>query len=261
MSTDDIRIERDGARADLILSRPRRHNALTEAMWLAIPDLLAPLAEDEDLRLLVVRGTGGSFASGADISEFETVYATLERAEAYSNGIADGLNALADFPKPTLAAIEGVCIGGGCGLALACDLRFAAAGSRFGITPAKMGLAYPFNDTKRLAEAVGLSTAKDLLFTGRHVSAEEALQIGLIDRLLEPDQLAATVSDYVALLETRSSVTARITKAMLTRLEAGQTDEDPVTRQWFLDAFNSADFKEGFRAFLDKRTPDFKRKT
>jgi len=253
----DIRLDRHGPVAELVLSRPEKRNALTEAMWRAVPRLLAEAESSAAVRVLVVRGEGGAFAAGADISEFEAVYATRDRAEAYSRGIAEALDGLAAFPLPTLAKIDGACVGGGCALALACDLRFAAPESRFAITPGKLGLIYPLNDTRRLIEAVGVGYAKDMLYSGRTLDAQEALRIGLIHRVADPDGLDPLVSRYVdGLLETSGS-SARLTKAMIARLRAGRIEDDAESRAMFLDAFQSQDFQEGYRAFLEKRKPDF----
>ena len=257
MHTDQIYLSRHGESASLVLNRPAKHNALTEAMWREIPDLLAEAEADRDIRVLVVRGKGGAFAAGADISEFEDVYATTERATAYSRAIAEALDGLARFSKPTIAAIEGACVGGGCALALACDLRFAAQGARFGVTPAKLGLAYPFNDMRRLVSTVGASAAKDLLYTARLIDAETALQMGLINRLMPPGILKDAVEDYVRHITQTSSHTAAITKQMIALIEAGQSEDCDETRQLFLKAFSGAHFQEGYQAFLEKRRPDF----
>lgn len=255
--TAPITLERHGNAAHLVLNRPEKRNALNEVMWRAIPDLLAEAQADNTVRLLVVRGAGGAFAAGADISEFEEVYATAERAADYSRAIAAALDGLASFPKPTLAMIEGACVGGGCGLALACDLRFAAEGARFGITPGKLGLVYTLNDTRRLVNAVGLPAAKDILFTGRLLDADEALRLGLINRLVPAETLVAEVEAYGTLIATASPRSARVTKQLMALIEAGQSEDDDATRALFLEAFASADFQEGYRAFLEKRAPRF----
>lgn len=257
MALADVYLDRDGARASLVLNKPKKRNALSEAMWRAIPALLDEAATAPEVRLLVVRGAGGAFAAGADISEFRAVYATPERAAEYSKAIAEALDGLAAFPKPSVAAIDGACVGGGCGLALACDLRFAAAGSKFGITPGKLGLAYPLNDTRRLIDAVGVSAAKDILYTGRLMQSEEALKLGLIDRLVERGRLDEEVDDFADHITKASPQSARVTKNIITRIAAGQMHDDEATRQLFLDAFQSADFEEGYRAFQDKRAPVF----
>lgn len=257
MNSDPIRLEVRGATAHLILNRPDKRNALNGAMWGAIPGLLERALTHDGVRLLVVSGTGGSFAAGADISEFEEVYATPERAEAYSRSIAAALDTLAAFPRPTLAMIEGACVGGGCGLALACDMRFAAEGSRFGITPGKLGLVYTLNDTARLIRAVGVPTAKDMLFSGRLLDASEALSTGLINRLVPLDRLSGEVETYASMLAATSPNSAKITKQLIALIEAGQAEDDDATRALFLEAFTSADFQEGYRAFLEKRSPKF----
>lgn len=257
MSQDAVYLTQEGPAAHLVLNRPDKRNALSAAMWAAIPPLLAEAEADGAARLLIVRGAGGAFAAGADISEFEDVYATPERAEAYSRTIAAALDGLAAFSKPTLAVIEGACVGGGCGLALACDLRFAALGARFGITPGKLGLVYTLNDTRRLVDAVGFSAAKDILFTGRLLDAEEALDIGLISRLLPREALFEEAAGYAEQVAQASTRSARVTKQIMARIAAGQSEDDDATRKLFLEAFQSTDFKEGYRAFLEKRKPRF----
>jgi enoyl-CoA hydratase/carnithine racemase len=257
MHDEPVYLTRHDAVASLVLNRPAKHNALTEAMWREISELLAEAEADSDIQVLIVRGKGGAFAAGADISEFEDVYATPERAEAYSRAIGDALDGLARFPKPTIASIEGACVGGGCALALACDLRFAAQGARFGVTPARLGLVYPFNDTRRLVNAVGSAAAKDLLFTARLIDAETALQIGLINRLTPSGILKETVNDYASHITRASSHTAKVTKQMIALIEAGQDQDCERTRALFLEAFSGEHFQEGYKAFLDKRHPDF----
>jgi len=254
---DPVYLSRHGASAHLVLNRPDKRNALNEAMWRTIPQLLAEAEADPSVKVLVVHGKGGAFAAGADITEFEDVYATPERAQEYSRAISLALDTLAGFPKPTLASIEGACVGGGCALALACDLRFAAQGSKFGITPAKLGLVYPFNDMRRLVQAVGAAAAKDLLFTGRLIDAESAKHIGLVNRLHPAGVLTHAVEEEVDQLARASSHTAKITKAMIARIEAGQDEECDEMRQVFQDAFKGEHFAEGYRAFVEKRAPRF----
>lgn len=255
--SEDIYLESRGAVAELVLNRPAKRNAITSAMWLDIPRLLQSAADNPEVKLLIVRGAGGSFAAGADIAEFEVVYATRERAEAYTRSIGMALDSLAAFPKPTLARIEGACVGGGCGVALSCDLRFAATGSRFAITPAKLGLTYTLNDTKRLIDAVGVSFAKDILYSGRMLDAEEAFRIGLINRLVDPETLSQAVEEYAQGLSATSAYSARTSKKIISMIRAGVDADTDETRQMFLDAFQGEDFQEGYRAFLEKRSPRF----
>ena len=260
MSDTPIFLERRGERAELVFNRPDKRNSLTEAMWRAVPELLADAASDKAVRLLVVRGAGGHFASGADITEFEQIYATPDRAAAFAQTIEDANEAIARFPRPVIAAIEGACVGGGCGLALACDLRFAAEGARFGVTPAKLGLVYPVGETRRLIDAVGVSAAKDLLFTARLFGHEEARTLGLIDRTAPTRAgLDAMLDAYEAALLKLSPASARMTKQMVDLALAGDGRETDESRALFTSAFEGRDFNEGYSAFLAKRPPNFSR--
>lgn len=254
---DDILIAREGAGLALTLNRPDKRNAVSWAMWRALPELLAEAADAPNVAALVVTGAGGAFAAGADISEFETVYASEQSAQDYSAAVARALDALAAFPKPTVAKIRGACVGGGCAIALACDLRFAAEDARFGVTPAKLGLVYPFNDLKRLVDAVGSARAKDMVFTGRLLDAAQAHDFGLVERVLSVDSLDAAVADYVGSLAAASRHTQRVTKAMIALMRDGLDADNAETQRWFAEAFRGPDFDEGRRAFLEKRAPAF----
>lgn len=251
----DIDLVIEGRRADLVLNRPDKKNALTLAMWRAIPGLLADAAASPAVRALVVRGEGTAFAAGADIAEFADAYATADAARANQEIMRAAMTALEDFPKPTVALIRGACVGGGCGLALACDLRIAAPDSRLGITPAKLGLVYGVDDTRRLVAAVGASRAKDILFTGRLLDAAEALRIGLVDRVAEDpaEETARLVADIVA----ASGFSARATKQIFRMLRDGVRTDTAESAALFASAFGDADFREGFSAFMQKRRPDF----
>lgn len=242
---------------ELVLSQPARRNALNAAMWAHLPIILEKAAQTKSLRALIVRGDGDHFASGADISEFETLYATAVSAKKISDDIAAGFKALAEFPMPTIAMIRGACVGGGCGLALCCDIRFADNTSKYAITPAKLGLVYPFSDVQRLIETVGVPNAKDMLLSARLIQAKPARKIGLINQLFKVDNLTAKTLEYAEGLTTLSPESLRITKNMFAAYQAGQTGETSQSMEWFLASFSSADFKKGYKAFLEKRKPDF----
>ncbi|MBL8557487.1 MAG: enoyl-CoA hydratase/isomerase family protein [Hyphomonadaceae bacterium] len=255
--TEDILLRRTGFRAEIVLNRPGARNALNLAMWSALPALLAPLADDPQVRLVVLRGAGDHFAAGADIKEFAAAYATRSAALENQTIMAAAMQALADFPKPTLALLRGACVGGGCALALCCDLRFAATDLRIGITPAKLGLAYSVADTRRLIAAVGASAAKRILFTGQLIDSTEALRIGLVDATHAPDTLDAAADAFEQQLRAASGFTARAVKHVIRKIQAGAVADDGETRALFADAFEGADFREGASAFLAKRPPDF----
>lgn len=253
----DVFLRTMGEAAEIVLNRPQKKNALTLSMWRRLPELTAMALEQPGLRVLILRGEGGAFSGGADIAEFPELYASREAAMENQKVIQAAMRAVENFPLPTLAAIEGPCYGGGCGLALACDLRFAARDATFAITPAKLGLVYGLDDTRRLAAAVGLSRAKDILFTGRSMKADEAIRIGLIDAVYEPGALSVAVQAFAANLASASSHSARGTKLILRRLAEGQRHDDDATRALFGEAFSGTDFQEGFKAFLERRPPRF----
>ena len=242
---------------ELVLSQPARRNALNAEMWAHLPVILKKAAKTKGLRALIVRGDGEHFASGADISEFESLYATPASAKKISDDIAAGFEALAEFPMPTIAMIRGACVGGGCGLALCCDIRFADNTSKYAITPAKLGLVYPFADVQRLIETVGIPHAKDMLLSARLIQAKSARKMGLINQLFKVDNLEEKTMDYAQGLSELSPESLRITKKMFAAYQAGQTGETKQSMDWFLEGFSSADFKTGYKAFLEKRKPDF----
>lgn len=248
-----LRLERNGAVARLLIDRAAKRNAFTQEMWNALPGLLAEAMDDPATRLLVLQSAEpGIFCAGADIAELLDRSGDAEWRVVNQTAIARAQHELARAPKPVIAFVDGDCVGGGCGLALACDLRVATARARFGITPARLGLVYPLHDTKLLVDLVGPSQAKRMLFTGALLGAEEALRIGLIDLI------ADTVDDLAASITAASSHSARETKAMIRRILDGQTDDDAETAAIFARAFTLPDFHEGVRAFVEKRKPEFK---
>lgn len=252
-----LKLSRIGAIATLELNQPRRRNALSRAMWQSLPLVTEAISADELCRVLIVRGAGGAFSAGADISEFAQVYADANSMRIYNEAIETGLSALRELARPTIALIEGVCVGGGCGLALACDLRFASTEARFGITPAKLGLAYSFADTARLVEKVGPARAKDMLFSGRILDAPEALAIGVVDRVAAPDQIEAIVLGYADQLAGLSQASIRTAKAVINSLADGNRDGTKFDAM-ISACFSGPDFQEGYSAFLEKRTPRFR---
>ncbi len=256
--TDDIQFEMVAKDiGQITLNKEAKRNALSAQMWADLTQTISEAAKNAELKVLIVTGAGDHFAAGADISEFETLYATAETSAEISSRISKAMNALAQFPKPTIAKIRGACVGGGCGLALACDIRIADNSAKFAITPGKLGLVYPFSDIERLINAVGLSYAKDILFSARLVQAKEAQKIGLVNKRVKQDELDKAVTDCAQEICDTSAQSNRQTKKMFLAYEAGQRGETPETEKWFLDGFSSEDFKEGYKAFLEKRKPNF----
>ncbi len=257
MSEEAITLERKESYAILRLNRPDKRNALNLAMWRRMVELLAEAEANPAIAVLVVAGEGTTFAAGADIEEMKAVFEDASIASTIAEETYTAQKALYRFPKPTVAMIRGACVGGGCGIALCCDLRFADHTAKLGITPGKLGLVYSLADTKRLIDAVGPSAAKDILFTGRIIEAEEAKTLGLIDRLVNADSLEDDVLAFIELVCGASQFSARSTKQIVQMILDGQTDDTSETRQLFIDAFSGEDFKEGFSAFKEKRKPDF----
>ncbi|WP_329519072.1 enoyl-CoA hydratase/isomerase family protein [Spirillospora sp. NBC_01491] len=235
----------------ITIDRPAKRNAMSAAMWRDLPVLLDGLAADPAVRAVVLTGAGGNFCAGADIAELADIHT--------GNGTALSTvaeTALAAFPKPTLAAIEGFCVGGGCQLAAACDLRFATEGARFGITPAKLGIVYPAAATARLVRLVGPAAAKYLLYSADLIGAEHALRIGLLDEVVPADALRTRVAEFAATMASRSLLTQRATKDIVDAVSSGKPVEEKA-RGW-LDEFNaSSDGAEGIAAFLEGRKPHF----
>ncbi|POX51001.1 enoyl-CoA hydratase [Streptomyces sp. Ru71] len=230
--------------ATVVIRHPAKRNAMTAAMWRALPPLLDGLAADPRVRVLVLTGEGGTFCAGADIS---TLQGSPEQAQRLAV-LAE--EALAAFPKPTLAAVRGHCVGGGAQLAAACDLRFAEAGALFGVTPAKLGIVYPASATRRLAALVGPATTKYLLFSGELIDAERALRTGLVDELLPEGELDKRVAEFTRTMAARS----QLTQAAAKEFANGRTDRED---HWARQARDSDDTAEGVAAFLERRAPRF----
>ncbi len=247
-----LRLEVQAGIARLILDRALKRNALTTEMFEAIPDLIAQAEAKKHVKVIVVQSArGGLFCAGADIAELAANAHDDAWCAANQRAINAAQQRLARAERPTIAFVDGECIGGGCGLALACDLRVATVRARFGVTPAKLGLVYPFHDTKLLVDLIGPGAAKRLLFTGDLIDPAEALRIGLIDMIADsPDDLAAAIA-----VNAPSSLLH--TKAMIRRILDGQSEDDAATLALFADAFHGADFAEGVSAFLEKRPPEF----
>ncbi|MFG1705040.1 enoyl-CoA hydratase-related protein [Nonomuraea sp. M3C6] len=256
--SDDLLLERSGAVATLVLNRPGSHNAIRLGMYEELPRVLDGVAADPDVKVLVVRGAGTrAFASGADISEFQEVRGDAKSARSYNERVAATERALAGLAKPTIAMVHGYCIGGGCGLALACDLRFADERARLAITPAKLGLVYSLESTKRLVDLVGPSRAKWMLMSGSQLDAALALRVGLVDEVIAPEELERHTYEFAELLTTRAQYSVRAAKEIIGRIVAGQAEDDEATTALRNSSFDTDDYAEGVRAFLAKRPPSF----
>jgi enoyl-CoA hydratase len=244
----------------MIFNNPERRNAVSLDMWRAIPDVLAAFEADPEVRVIVFTGAGDrAFVSGADISQFEAERSDSTAEARYSGASAAANAAMAGLTKPSIAMIRGYCIGGGLAVALTCDLRICTEESRFAIPAARLGLGYGFAGVKTLIDVVGPSIAKEILFTARQLSAEEALRVGLVNRVAPAAELEGLVREYAAMIGANAPLTLRAAK-----MAAREALRDPEKRRLkeveaaVAACFDSADFKEGRTAFMEKRTPAFR---
>lgn len=248
-----LRLEHDGAIGRLLIHRPEKRNAFNQSMWELFPKLLAEAVADEAIRAIILQSsTDGMFCAGADISELMDKKDDAVWRAANQAAINRTQYDLARAAKPTIAFIDGDCVGGGCGLALACDIRVATPRARLGITPSNLGLVYPLHDTKLLVDLVGPGQAKRMLFSAQLLPADEALRIGLIE------EIAASADPLAELIAAKSLHSTSEMKLIVRRILDGQSADDAATLKIFADAFNGSDFEEGTRAFSEKRKPDFK---
>jgi enoyl-CoA hydratase/carnithine racemase len=251
----DIELTQHGASAVVTLNRPSKRNAVTLPMWKDIARLFGELGGDETVRSVVLTGAGGNFSVGADISEFESVRDNIALSAEYEVAVDAATEAIAGVAKPTIAVVDGFCLGGGCHLAMACDFRFAKTGATFGIPAARLSIVYGFRSTRRLLALVGLTQAKRILFLGERFDAAEAVRIGMADGC--SDDPTAIAERMAATLADNAPLSVAGAKFILNGLASA--DVDPAAVQAIIDrASASEDYKEGRLAFAEKRRPVFK---
>jgi enoyl-CoA hydratase/carnithine racemase len=258
--TSKMLARKDGAVGHLIFNNPARHNAVSLDMWQAVGQIIDDFEKDDEIRVIVVSGAGGkAFVSGADISEFKEKRANEEAAAAYSKISEAARLKLQDTLKPTIAMIRGYCIGGGLATALACDIRIAAEGSRFGIPAARLGLGYAYDGIAKLIGLVGPAFAREIFYTARQFTAEEALAMGLINRLVPADELEDYVKNYCDTIAANAPLTIRAAKQIVREALKDESQRDMALCKRVVDAcFASEDYAEGRTAFMEKRRPVFK---
>ncbi len=255
--SESILIERDGPIATVILNRPEKLNAMTKDMWRRLGEAVAELADDDTLRCLVLRGAGGkSFSPGNDISEFETERSHPSLAKAYGIILHKTLTALKTCRHPTVALIEGICVGGGLEIAALCDLRICGESSRFGVPINRLGLVMAYPEIDGLRRLVGPAAALEILLEGRVFGAAEARDKGLVTRIVADQEVEAEAYETARRIAAGAPLVARWHKRFLRRLE----DPSPLSAAELdegYDCFGTEDFQIGYRAFLDKNTPQF----
>ncbi|HEX2885015.1 enoyl-CoA hydratase [Vineibacter terrae] len=244
----------------MIFNQPDKLNAVSYDMWLAVPRIIADYEADPGVRVIVLAGAGDkAFVSGADISEFEQKRGTADAIKVYNEAGDHANAALINAAKPTIAMIRGYCIGGGLGIALTTDLRICGDTSTFAVPAAKLGLGYAYGGIKRLADVVGPSFAKEIFYTARQFTAEEARVMGLVNRIVPVAELEAYVRKYAATIAANAPLTVKAAKMAINAAMKDPDRRDLARVQEAVDVcFASDDYKEGRRAFMEKRKPAFK---
>lgn len=254
---EGLELQRSGPITRLTLRRPEKKNAITHAMWSAIPGMVEEVENDPASKVLLVTGAGGDFSAGADISEFASLRSSTEDAAAYDDAVVGAVRALTRMRKPSIAMVRGNCIGGGCQISVACDFRFAEEGARFAITPAKLGLVYDFVSTRQLVALLGPAHARYLLLSGEFIDASRAREIGLVNDVFTAGAWAEATESFARALCSRSQTSVRGMNAIIDKIVSGQQSEDDEVEAMRLAAIHGADYAEGIAAFRERRLPQF----
>jgi enoyl-CoA hydratase len=257
--TERVNTWLDGSSLFIEFNNPVRHNALSVDMWEAVPVLLALAEQDNRVRLVVFKGAGSkAFVSGADISQFEDMRAAREAVTRYEAMAEAALMGIYNFSKPTLACIQGYCIGGGVNVAISCDMRISSAEAVFSVPAARLGLGYRYSAMKNLVDLIGPGAAKDLFFTARRIDGVEAYRLGLVNRICPAAELPALLAEYTGALSQNAPLTIQAAKAITREILKSTSEIDYAKCQKLIrGCFDSADYAEGRTAFMEKRQPLF----
>jgi enoyl-CoA hydratase len=256
--TERIIAKKEGAVGWLVFNNPERRNAVSVDMWEAIPAVLAAYEQDAEIRVVVLAGQGDkAFVSGADISQFEKQRSGPEAVQHYEEISEAAQQKLMAFDKPVIAMIRGYCLGAGVNIANCCDLRIAAEDARFGIPAARMGLGYRASSMKNLVDVVGAPNAREIMITARQLTAAEAKDMGLIHKITSNEGLEKATREYCDAISANAPLTMRAAKRMIRELLKRDYDVE-LMRKWMRECYDSADYAEGRKAFMEKRKPAFK---
>jgi enoyl-CoA hydratase len=258
--TDKLVATKEGGIGWIVFNNPQRHNAVSLEMWESLTLALNAYASDPEVRVIILRGAGEkAFVAGADISQFKEKRSSPEAVEHYNKTADEASETLRSSPKPTVAMIRGYCIGGGTGIAVSCDVRIAADDARFGVPAAKLGLGYRFAGIKRLADIVGPSFAAEIFYTGRQFNVQEAVAMGLVNRVVPAAELEQATRAFADTVVNNAPLTIASVKRALLEYGKDPAERDMELCQKLVDAcYVSEDYKEGQTAFMEKRKPVFK---
>ncbi|MBN9594089.1 MAG: enoyl-CoA hydratase/isomerase family protein [Afipia sp.] len=259
-STDKVISRKDGNVGYVIFNNPERRNAMSLEMWEATTRLMSEYAKDNSIRVVVLSGAGDkAFVAGADISKFGDERSSEEGVKKYNDAVEAAYASVHEFPKPTIAMIRGFCVGGGMGIASCCDLRIASEDARFAVPAAKLGLGYGYPGVKRLMDIVGPSFTKEIFYTARLFDVMEAVEMGLVNRVVENSELEFYVKDYAATIAANAPLTVDSIKFIVGEACKDESQRDMKHCDDVVQAcFKSEDYKEGRAAFMEKRKPVFK---
>ncbi len=256
--TDSVLLHRDGVIATVTLNKPERLNALDKGMWQRLGELMRELGADDALRCVVLRGAGDkAFAAGADIAEFATERRDRAQAQHYGELVHDTMQAVGACRHPTVALIRGACVGGGLEIAAMCDLRICGAGSRFGVPINRLGLTMGYGELQGLLSVVGRAAALEILLEGRVFGADEALRMGLVNRVVADDAVEAETQATAERIAAGAPLVARWHKQYIARLTP-RVEIPPEEWNEGYACFDTEDYRIGVQAFLDKKKPGFK---
>jgi enoyl-CoA hydratase len=259
--TPKMLMEKDGPLGWIIFNQPEKRNAVSQEMWQMVPDMVQDLEEDQDIRVIILRGAGDqAFVAGADISQFKDRRRNMEDEQEYRRISGRGSQSLSNIQKPLLAMIQGYCIGGGVGIAVTCDLRIASDDARFGVPAARLGLGYHYDGIEKLMHLIGPSNVLDIFFSARtDFSAAEALRMGLVNHVVPRTELASFTRQYALRMAGNAPLTQRSAKTTVRELLRPPEMRDLAKLDKMIaECFNSEDYQEGVRAFSEKRRPAFK---
>ena len=260
MNTDKMLSRVEEGVGYITFNNPEKHNAVSIEMWDALEKILDEFRLSKDIRVIVLNGAGGkSFVSGADISKFDKERSSKEAVLSYNKRTQKVYELLETFPKPTIAMIDGYCIGGGLNLAVCCDIRICSEKSKFAMPAAKLSLGYPFSSIKRLFDVMGPGMAKHFMFTAEKISASEAHACGLVQKLVSEENIETYVRDYALTISQNAPLTIKAMKQIGIEILKNPDERDLLLCEQLASAcFDSEDYKEGRKAFMEKRKPNFK---